>query len=108
MSAPDHSGFAPHTLTVKSDIFSHVEHVIRLAGNKRYKALAAAQKPLGARAQKLAPGSYHPEHIQGNLRLSQCWAFDAMTFEIAMDSRVITACALARQRFFTNSGLPIY
>ncbi|MEG0102185.1 MAG: hypothetical protein RR750_22900, partial [Citrobacter sp.] len=53
ISAPDHPGFAPHTLTVKSDIFSHVEHVIRLAGNKRYKALATAQKPLGARAQKI-------------------------------------------------------
>ncbi|WP_155293189.1 hypothetical protein [Comamonas testosteroni] len=42
MFAPDHSGFAPHTVTAKPDIFSHAEHVIGPEGNKRNKAPATA------------------------------------------------------------------
>jgi hypothetical protein len=59
MSAPDHSGFAPHTVTAKPDIFSHAEHVIGSEGNKRNKAPAtvprnmpACSKGSGARAHK--------------------------------------------------------
>ncbi|CUA94847.1 MULTISPECIES: hypothetical protein [Comamonas] len=55
MSAPDHSGFAPHTVTAKPDIFSHAVHVIGPEGNKRNKAPATALKQLGARAQKRRP-----------------------------------------------------
>ncbi|WP_427771683.1 hypothetical protein [Comamonas thiooxydans] len=108
MSAPDHSGFAPHTVTAKPDIFSHAVHVIGPEGNKRNKAPATALKQLGARAQKKAPGSYHPEHIQGNRGLSQRCAFDAMTLEFAKDSRGIPSSTCAAQRFFTNSRRPIY
>ena len=87
--APDHSGFAPHTVTARADIFSHAMHAIGSKDNKRNRTHAAAPSA-SARAHKLkAPGSYHPEHIQGNRGLSQRWDFDAMTLEIAMDSQAI-------------------
>jgi hypothetical protein len=108
MSAPDHSGFAPHTVTAKPDIFSHAVHVIGPEGNKRNKAPATAPKATGRARTKKAPGSYHPEHIQGNRGLSQRCAFDAMTLEFAKDSRGIPSSTCAAQRFFTNSRLPIY
>jgi hypothetical protein len=55
MSAPDHSGFAPHTVTAKPDIFSHAVHVIGPEGNKRNKAPATAPKATGRARTKRRP-----------------------------------------------------
>ena len=63
----------------------------------------------GARAHKnVAPGSYHPEHIQGNPRLSQCWDFDAMPLDFDKVTMPLGSSPERRQRFFTNPGSPIH
>ena len=62
----------------------------------------------GAHAQNVAPGSYHPEHIQGNPRLSQCWDFDAMPLGFNKVTITLKSSPETGQRFFTNTGPPIH